>query len=158
MPFIIGEGIPRKFGTTTYQENGTVTIKYQKWKKQDASLKSWLLSSMSTSFTTQMVGFEFSYQIWQKLETFFSSQVKEKVRQLKNILSNTKKEGSMNAYQLDIKKVVDTLISIGAPLSDSDHVKAILGGLSEEYGPFITSINSRENPISVGALEALLMA
>ena len=77
---------------------------------------------------------------------------------MKNKLSNTKKESSISSYLLEIKKVVDSLISVGAPLSEYDHVEAILEGLTEEYSPFITSITSREKPISVAQLEALLMA
>ena len=61
MKFITGEEIPRKFTSTEDQENGVVSAAYQQWKKQDSLLKSWLLSSMSTSFTTRMVGCEFSY-------------------------------------------------------------------------------------------------
>ena len=77
---------------------------------------------------------------------------------MKNKLSNTRKEGSISIYLLEIKKVVDSLISVGAPSSEHDHVEAILKGLTEEYSPFITSITSREKSISVAQLEALLMA
>ena len=156
--FITGEDIPRKFASEEDQGNGVVSAAYQQWKKQDSLLKSWLLSSMSTSFTTRMVGCEFSHQIWKRLEVFFASQIQAKTRQLKNKLSNTRKEGSVSSYLLEIKKVVDSLISVGAPLSDHDHVEAILEGLTEEYSSFITSITSREKPISVAQLEALLMA
>ena len=121
-------------------------------------LKSWLLASMSTPFTTRMVGCDFSHQIWKKLEAFFASQIKAKVRQLKTKLSHTKKEGFVSSYFLEIKKVVDALISVGAPLEDANQVQAILEGLIEEYAPFITTITSREKPISDGELEALLMA
>ena len=61
MKFITGEEIPQKFASAEDQENGVVSAAYQQWKKQDSLLKSWLLSSMSTSFTTRMVGCEFSH-------------------------------------------------------------------------------------------------
>ena len=54
--------------------------------------------------------------------------------------------------------MIDALISVGAPVSDSNHVEVILNGLPEEYGPFITIMISRSSLISVGELEALLMA
>lgn len=76
---------------------------------------------------------------------------------MKSKLSRTRKEGTVTSYLLEIKKIVDTLISVGAPLDDVKHVAAILERLTEEYGPFITAITSREKPISVGELEALLM-
>ena len=62
MKFIISEKIPKKYATKD-QENGVVLAEYQSWKKQDLLLKSWLLPSMSTPFTTRMVGCDFSHQI-----------------------------------------------------------------------------------------------
>ena len=58
---ITRKGIPKKFGTTEDQENEVISVEYQQWKKQDALLKSWLLSSMTKPFTTRMVGCEFSH-------------------------------------------------------------------------------------------------
>ena len=59
--YIIGEDIPCKHASTTDQENGVVTVDYHNSKKQDALVKSWFLASMSTQFTTRMVGCDFSY-------------------------------------------------------------------------------------------------
>ena len=154
---ITGEGIPRKFASEADQENGTISTDYQRWKKQDALMKSWLLASMSKPFTTRMLGCEFSHQIWKRLETFFASQITAKVRQLKHKLSNTRKEGSMIDYLLEIKKTVDALISVGAPMEESDQVATISNGLIEEYAPFITTIISRPGSVFVGELEALLI-
>ena len=77
---------------------------------------------------------------------------------MKAKLSHIKKEGTVSNYLLEIKKCVDALISVGAPLSDADDVSAILEGLIAKYGPFITTITSREKQIAVAELEALLMA
>ena len=97
---------------------------------------------MSTQFTTRIVGCDFSYQMWKRLENFFASQIQAKVRQLKSKLSHIKKEGTVSDYLLEIKKIVDALISVGAPLGDADHVVAILKGLTAKYGPFITTVTS----------------
>ena len=113
---------------------------------------------MSKPFTTRMAGCEFSHQILKRLETFFSSQVKAKVRQLKNKLGKTKKSGSVSDYLLEIKATIDALISIVVPMTDSDHIEVVLNGLIEEYRPFITIVMSRAEPISMGELEALLIA
>ena len=83
MKFITSEDIPRRNESAIDQENGVVTAEYRNWKKQDVLVKSWLLASMSTQFTTRMVGCDFSYQIWKRLEVFFASQFQAKVRQLK---------------------------------------------------------------------------
>ena len=124
---ITRRGIPKKFAIAEDQENEVISAEYQQWKKQDA-LKSWLLSLMSKPFTTRMVGCDFSHQIWARLKNFFSSQIKAKVRQLKNNLGNTKKNGSVSEYLLEIKSTIDALIF-------ADHVEAILNGLPNECGP-----------------------
>ena len=59
---------------------------------------------------------------------------------------------------LQIKSTIDALIFVGSSIIDSDHVEAILHGLTKEYGPFITTVISRTDLIFVGELEALLMA
>ena len=100
----------------------------------------------------------FSSYLEKRLETFFASQIKARVRQLKNKLGNTKKEGLVSDYLLEIKKPFDALILVGSPIEYSDHVEAILEGVAAEYASFITSINARSKLVSVGELEALLMA
>ena len=64
MKYVRGQGIPKEFATDEDQAYGNVSEEYQNWKQQDLLLRSWLLASMSKSFTTQMVGCKFSYQIW----------------------------------------------------------------------------------------------
>ncbi|QHO39735.1 uncharacterized protein DS421_4g131700 [Arachis hypogaea] len=46
-----------------FLKNGEVNQGFQKWKKQDALLKSWLLASMTKPYTTRMVECTFTYQI-----------------------------------------------------------------------------------------------
>ena len=86
MKYIRGEGIPKEYATEADQANGSISEEYLNWKQQDSLLRSWLLASMSKSFTTRMVGCKFSHQIWTRLEEFFASQTKAKVRQLKTQL------------------------------------------------------------------------
>lgn len=114
---------------------------------------------MSESMLTRMVGCEFSYQIWDKLEAFFSSQTKAKVLQLKTQLRNLKKGSlSVNEYLLKLKKIIDSLFSVGASISEPDHIEAILEGLPEEYNSFIVSVTSRSDPYTVNQIENLLLA
>ncbi|MED6142885.1 hypothetical protein PIB30_001653 [Stylosanthes scabra] len=45
-----------------------------------------------------------------------------------------------------------------APISDTEYTNVILDGLNDDYHPFITSINTRDPPLSIPDLKALLMA
>ena len=93
-----------------------------------------------------MVECVFAYQIWEKVEKFFVSQTRAKVRQLKTQLKNVKKTYSMNQYLLNLKKVMDQLIAVGAHVGTEEDIEAILDGLPSDYSPLITSIISRLDP------------
>lgn len=71
---------------------------------------------MSSSLSNRIVGCEFSYQVWAKLESFFASQTTAKIKQLKNQLRSTKKDGPASAYLLEIKKTVDALAAVGSSI------------------------------------------
>ncbi|XLT13472.1 hypothetical protein HN51_059162, partial [Arachis hypogaea] len=129
-------------------------------KRQDALLKSWLLASMSKPFTTRMVGCMYTWKVWKRLEDHFSSQIKAKVMQLTNKLNTIQIGASVTEYVLAIKGTIDALASVGESVKESDHVIAILNGLTEEYSSLITSVltTSRSQSITVGELEALLLS
>lgn len=63
----------------------------------------------------------------------------------------------MNDYLLSIKKIVDTLTSVGFPISDSEHIQIVFDGLSHEYDSIVTSIISRTDLYSIPEIETLLM-
>jgi len=104
---------------------------------------------------TQMVGLRSAFQIWEKLIVYYVSDTRAKVRKLKLQLKTPKRDRTISAYLLDIKKIIDSLAAIGATISSDDHIDTILDGLSEEYDTFITS---RLDPYNVEDVEALLLA
>lgn len=75
--------------------------------------------------------------------------------QLKNLKNGTLK---MVEYLLKVKHFVDSLFSIGSPITVVDHIDAILDGLPEEYTAFIISVTSRSGPYTVHEIESLLAA
>ena len=150
--------IPAMYASVGDAEAGKVTTEFANWEQQDNLLLSWLLASLGESIRIRMVGCVFAYQVWEKIEKFFASQTRAKVRQLKLQLRGTKKTSSMNTYLLEIKKVVDQLAAIGAPVSTEEYIESILDGLPGDYNPLVTSIISRLDPYSIEEMEALLMA
>jgi len=67
-----------------------------------------------------MVGLSSSSKIWEKLHTYYASQSRAKVKKLKVQLRTPKLYRTINTYILDRKKIVDTLTTIGAPISTDD--------------------------------------
>lgn len=92
-----------------------------------------------------------------KLETLFASKTRAKVRQLKIQLRSIKKSGdSVNHYFLKIK-IVDSLASVGFPITMTDNIEAILDGLFEEFEGFIISIITTVDPYTIEEVELMLM-
>jgi len=78
--------------------------------------------------------------------------------ELKVQLRQPKNNKTIANYLLDIKKIVDTLLAVGSPITTEDHIEAILDGLPEEFDGFVTSLTSRLDPYTVEDVEALLLA
>lgn len=114
---------------------------------------------MTEGMHIRMVGCTYSFEVWHNLEQYFASQTKAKINQLKTQLRMLKK-GSLpiTEYLLKIKKLVDSLSAVGAPMTVSDHIDAVLEGLPEEYNSFIVSVTSRTDPYTVNQIESLLVA
>lgn len=82
-----------------------------------------------------------------------------KVHQYPTELRNTKKENRpINEYLLRIKALVDQLAAIGSTVTEQEHIRCVLEGLPQEYGPFVTSVNLISKPVSVTELHSLLIA
>lgn len=150
---------PPKFLTTQDEEAGHINAEFAAWEQQNQLLVSWLLSSMSESVLTRMVGCETSTQIWTKLNSYFASHTRAKISQFKTVLQNIKKGSlNMNEYLSKVKNIVDRLASVGHTTSESDHIEFILNGLLESYDTFIVSVNSRSESYSIEEIESLLLA
>lgn len=84
--------------------------------------------------------------------------MRAKVRQLRCELKSTKKgTKNISEYLLKIKNIVDSLTAIGDPISNQDHLDAVLEGLPEEYNPFVMMIYSRLDTPSISEVEGLLL-
>ena len=111
---------------------------------------------MTEKILTRMVGSETTAQIWSSLSDYFTAHNRAKISQYKTMLRDTKMIGNLDDYLLQIKKIVDTLASIGHSISPQDHVEAIFNGLSKDYDIFITSVNTRKESYSLAEIKALL--
>lgn len=150
---------PQRYANVEDELAGKVSSEFISWNRQDQLLLSWLLLSMSESMLTRVVGCERSYSVWERISQFFVSQNRAKIRQFKTELCNTRKgDRSMNEYLQRIKAIVDSLILIGNEVTQAEHIEAIFDGLSEDYDPFVTSINTGLDPYTVFDFESLLLA
>ena len=149
---------PPKFLSFDDSVANRINVDFELWDQQDSILVSWLLSSMTEKILNRMVGSETTAQIWTSLSDYFTAHNRAKIGQFKTMLRNTKMTGNLDDYLLQLKKIVDTLASIGHTLSPQDHIEAIFNGLSKDYDVFITSVNTRTESYSVAEIEALLLS
>jgi len=70
----------------------------------------------------------------------------------------TLEQKSMTEYLLRIKCLVDALNTCGDPVLPHEHLDAILEGLPKDYGPVISVIESKFDPLPIHEVEALLLA
>jgi len=156
--FLDGSCIPLRFISVEEDSSPIVNSKYIQYNRQDQAILAGLLASMTVGILTQMVGMDTSNQVWEKLQTHYASQTRAQIKKHKQQLRTPKKDRSISAYLLDIKKTVDHLAVVGCPISTEDHIEVVLDGLSDEYNSFITSVTSHLDPYTVADIEALLLA
>ena len=156
--FLEGDNIPSQFSIDPDTATATLNPHFLHHQRQDHLLVAWLLASMSPTMLNQMVGLTTAAQIWKKLNTYYASHSRARVKKLKLQLKTPKRERDVPAYLLDIKKSVNALSANGSSITDEDHIEVILDGLPEEYDPFITSVLSRIDPYTVDEIEVLLLA
>ena len=74
-------------------------------------------------------------------------------------LATTKKGGSsISDYFQKFKGLADTLAVAGQPFNDFEIVSYLLAGLGPEYDPFVTSVTTCVDPLSIDELYGHLLA
>ena len=119
---------------------------------------SWIYSSLTELMMTQIMSYNTAHEIWESLRRSFTSASQAHIMELRLHLQTIRKGGlSMLDYMLRICNICDNLIAIGELVLEQDQIMAILGGLGPEYNPFVVTITSRAEPISVEELQSHLM-
>lgn len=150
---------PQKYLSGQDGEAGNLNLDFSEWEQQDQLLVSWLLSSMTESILTRMVGCESAFEIRTKLNIYFAAQTRAKVSQLKIVLQSIKKGSSIvNEYLSKVKSAIDQLGSVGHSVFETDHIEAIFNGLPKDDDTFVISLNSKSDSYTVEEIESLLLA
>nr|KYP67572.1 Retrovirus-related Pol polyprotein from transposon TNT 1-94 [Cajanus cajan] len=115
---------------------------------------------MSKDMLTRVIGCKTSFQLWDKIHSYFHSHMNAKARQLRIELRNTNLENqTISDYVLRIQTLVDALTAIGDSISVKEHLDIILEGLPEEYESTVSLslISSRFDLLSIEEVETLLL-
>jgi len=124
--FLDGSRVPSSIlPPATEGSSPCVNPEFTRYKQQDSLLVAWMFASMTTPFLTKMVDLHSFAQIWDVLHTYFAANTRAQIKKFRLRLKKPKNERSVSTYLLDIKKTVDLLAAIGAPVSVEDHVETI---------------------------------
>ncbi|GMI87432.1 hypothetical protein HRI_002412500 [Hibiscus trionum] len=131
---------------------------YTAYVKQDSSLASWLLSTVSSDLLPQLVGAETSAEIWNVITGLYSKLSTTKVMHLHCKLRSMKKGGmQMREYTVKIKEICDLLSLSGHTVSDVEKNATILNGLPAEYAPFVAVVTASREPYTLEGVITVLV-
>lgn len=116
---------------------------YESWHRSDQVVRAWLLGSLSEDILSEVVGALTSKEVWQSLAGYYNRVSSSRVFELQRKLHGLSKEGkTMDEYLRSLKMICDQLASVGSPVTEKMKIFVMVHGLTREYEPFISSIES----------------
>ncbi|CAM0957037.1 unnamed protein product [Alopecurus aequalis] len=105
-----------------------------------------VLSDLLASLTPPVLGhvqlLKTAAKVWEALDRMFASRSKAWIVQLSSALVKPKRRDmSMSDYFHHMKKIADTMATIGNPLGDDEIVSYVLSGLGDDHDNFATSMS-----------------
>jgi hypothetical protein len=133
----------------------TVNPAYTRWYDQDQHLLSGLLSSMTEDTLRDVVTATSAKEVWDSLQTRFASSTRARTLQVRVELATAKK---LDLTAADYFCKIKGLATEMAPLRDDEVIAYLLAGLPVEYDPFVTSMTTKGDSLSLDDVYAYLMA
>ena len=131
---------------------------FRAWIAQDQAILSAIQSSLGEGVAGLVLFASSSHEVWDILESSFSSQSTAQSMAIRAKLGETRKDnGTVTTFYNKIKKLADTLASIGEPLRDSEFTSFILAGLDSDYDSLAEVINERKEPLRPQELYSRLL-
>ncbi|WVZ48888.1 hypothetical protein U9M48_000283 [Paspalum notatum var. saurae] len=143
----------------TSEQSIVVNPEFTSWYHQDQLVLSVIDSSLTEEVLSTVVGSTSARQTWRTLEKMFKSSSRAWIMQIRMQLATIQKN-DLNAaeYFRKVKRLADTLASIGKPLEDEEFISYLLGGLSSDYDPLVTSITTCLDLYTVSNIYAHLLS
>ncbi|KAL4364045.1 hypothetical protein GQ457_04G021880 [Hibiscus cannabinus] len=142
-----------------WKQQVVLTIRaYTRFVKQDSSLASWLLSTVSSDVLPQLVGDETSAEIWSVISGLYSKMSTTKIMHLHCKLRSMKKGAlRMREYTVKVKEICDLLAVSGNKVAEVEHIATILNGLPAEFAPFVVVITASQVPYTLDGVISVLV-
>jgi len=113
-------------------------------------LLSVLISTLTEPLVVHAVGCATAHQLWTTLVSMFASQARSRVLQIHYQLATSKKgSASITEFFQTFKALCDNLAAAGQHLNNFERTSYFLAGLGSDYDPFVTSITTWLDPLSL---------
>jgi hypothetical protein len=131
---------------------------YERWYDQDQQLLSGLLSSMTEDVLQDVVIATSSKEVWDSFQKKSASSTKARTVQIRVELATSKKcDLSAADFFRKIMGLTNELAAANAPLHDEEVLAYLLAGLPVEYDPFVTSMTTKSEALSLDDVFAHLV-
>jgi len=116
---VVSPQIPPIFLSGADPEVGKENPMYTEWEEQDYLLCTWILSTISSSLLLWFVLLRHSWQVWDEIHSYWFTQMKTRMRQLRcELRALTKGMRTIAEFFVRIKSISESLMSIGDPISN----------------------------------------
>lgn len=132
---------------------------YDRWYDLDQQVLSGLLSSMTEEVLEDVASALSAKEAWDILQRMFSSTTRARSVQIRVDLATAKKRDLSAAdYFRKIKGLASELAAAGAPLRPDEIIAYLLAGLGPDYDPFVTSMTTKSEPLTIDDVYSYLLA
>lgn len=116
---------------------------YEAWICTDELIKSWLFGTLSEEVLGLVHALSTSQEVWQSLASSFNrSSVTRECELLRRLNLMSMKGKTFSTYCREFRAVCDNLSSIGKHVDESMKIVLFLNGLSRDYDPIATVMQS----------------
>ncbi|KAL0874896.1 hypothetical protein Bca101_024601 [Brassica carinata] len=127
---------------------GDVTVQqpnpqYDAWVCTDQLVRSWIFGTLSEEVLGSVHTLQTSRDVWLSLaENFNKSSLSREFSLRRSLQLLSKKDKTLAEYYREFKTLCDSLSAIGKPVEETMKIFGFLNGLSRDYDPIATVIQS----------------
>ena len=127
-----------------------VSSEYQAWWRQDQQVLSLIVTSLSESVLSCVIGTNTAKEAWSAFSSHCSSTNPSRIMHLRNCLhNNSKGTRSVAEFVQEIQRTCDELAAAGHPVQEIVTIYALLRGLGPSYSSFCAGISSNLSHLSL---------
>lgn len=116
---------------------------FDAWFCSDQLVRSWMFGTLSEEVLGTVHTIPTSREVWLALaESFNKSSLSREFSLRRSLQLLAKKDKTLTVYHREFKTICDALSAIGKPVDESMKIFGFLNGLSREYDPITTVIQS----------------